>query len=213
MVNYHALTSSLKLSGTNVVVLGGTQGIGAGIAIRFAELGSSVLVIGRNETAGNAVVNKMQSASADSSEARCTFIRADLGTVDGIRGAAYDIAAWAGAQGVDYLFQTQGTSIQPNIYLSADKVSCSQEDHQRVSGRLHTSPCQWHSTCRFSLTSSYRICSSHARCPSCVKGRRYATWDGLEKLVEPLTSTTSSEPRLSKVATLHLCRIFSAGSS
>ncbi|KZP18623.1 hypothetical protein FIBSPDRAFT_590555 [Athelia psychrophila] len=108
MVNYHALTSSLKLSGSNVVVLGGTQGIGAGIAIRFAELGSSVLVIGRNETAGNTVVNTMRGASADSSEAKFTFVRGDLGTVDGIRGAADDIAAWAGAQGVDYLFQTQG---------------------------------------------------------------------------------------------------------
>lgn len=115
MVNYHALTSSLKLSGSNVVVLGGTQGIGAGIAIRFAELGSSVLVIGRNETAGNTVVNTMRGASADSSEAKFTFVRGDLGTVDGIRGAADDIAAWAGAQGVDYLFQTQGKSVRPSM--------------------------------------------------------------------------------------------------
>lgn len=63
MVDKHALTSALNLTGTNVVVIGGTQGMDAAIAVRLAELGSSVLVMGRSETAADAVVNKMQSAA------------------------------------------------------------------------------------------------------------------------------------------------------
>ncbi|KZP34341.1 NAD(P)-binding protein [Athelia psychrophila] len=106
MVNYHALTSSLNLSGTNVVVVGGTHGIGAAIATRFAELGSSVLIMGRNESAGNAIVSAMRNAAR--TEAKLAFVRADLGTVKAIRKAPDDIAAWAGAQGVDYLIQCQG---------------------------------------------------------------------------------------------------------
>ncbi|KAF7980024.1 hypothetical protein HWV62_40144 [Athelia sp. TMB] len=95
MVNYHALTSTLNLSGTRVVVLGGTSGIGAGIAVRFAALGSSVLVMGRNESAGNDVVRAMQSAAGDNTTAKLNYGRADLGSVAGIKGAVNDIAAWA----------------------------------------------------------------------------------------------------------------------
>ena len=95
-LNYHALTSTLNLSGTNVVVLGGTNGIGAAIALRFAALGASVLVMGRTEAAGADVVRAMQSASGDGSGATPSYGRADLSTVAGIRGAVDNIAAWAG---------------------------------------------------------------------------------------------------------------------
>lgn len=122
MVDYHALTSALNLSGTNVVVVGGTHGIGAAIALRFAELGSSVLIMGRNEPAGNAIVSAMRSAAT--TEATFTFVRADLGAVDAIRKAADDIAEWAGAQGgggVDYLVQCQGKQLFYRIaYLYAE---------------------------------------------------------------------------------------------
>ncbi|KAF7979927.1 hypothetical protein HWV62_40342 [Athelia sp. TMB] len=109
MANYRALTSTLNLSNTNVVVLGGTTGIGAAIAVRFAALGASVLVMGRTEAAGADVVRAMQSASGDGTAATLSYGRADLGTVTGIRNAADDIAAWAGPKGVDYLIQSQGT--------------------------------------------------------------------------------------------------------
>ncbi|KAF7980178.1 hypothetical protein HWV62_39657 [Athelia sp. TMB] len=108
MVNWHALTSSLDLSGTNVVVSGGTGGIGAGIAVRCASLGASVLVMGRNQTAGDAVVAQMKSAAGDGATATLAFARADMSSVEGMRAAADTIAAWAGSKGVDYFYQTQG---------------------------------------------------------------------------------------------------------
>ncbi|KAF7967318.1 hypothetical protein HWV62_34719 [Athelia sp. TMB] len=108
MVNWHALTSSLDLSGTNVVISGGTSGIGAGIAVRCASLGASVLVMGRNQNAGEGVVAQMKSAAGDSTTAKLAFARADVASVEGMRAAAATIAAWAGSNGVDYFYQTQG---------------------------------------------------------------------------------------------------------
>ena len=43
---------SIVVVGTRVVVAGGTQGIGEGIAYRFAQGGAEVWNIGRNETKG-----------------------------------------------------------------------------------------------------------------------------------------------------------------
>lgn len=44
--------------------------------------------------------------------------------MDDMRGAADDIAAWAGAQGVDYLFQIQGKYMRSNmrIYLTTENL-------------------------------------------------------------------------------------------
>ena len=112
MPDFHTLTSSLPFLNTNVVVIGGTQSIGAGIAIRFAELGASVLIIGRNETNGNEMVKKLGNASSNywwnPEKVRFGFARRDLSSVEEIKGAAQDIAAWAGKDGVQYLFQSQG---------------------------------------------------------------------------------------------------------
>jgi NAD(P)-dependent dehydrogenase (short-subunit alcohol dehydrogenase family) len=103
--------SSLTFPNTNVVVIGGTQSIGAGIAIRFAELGASVLIVGRNE---NEMVKKLESASSnkgwDPDRIRFGFARRDLSIVEEIKGAAKDIATWAGKAGVQYLVQSQGES-------------------------------------------------------------------------------------------------------
>lgn len=45
MVHYHSLTSALNLTGTTVVVIGGTQGIRAGIAV----------IMGHDQTVADAV--------------------------------------------------------------------------------------------------------------------------------------------------------------
>jgi NAD(P)-dependent dehydrogenase (short-subunit alcohol dehydrogenase family) len=112
MLDFHTLVSRLTFPNANVVVIGGTQSIGAGIAIRFAELGASVLIIGRNETNGNKMVEKLKNTSSnngwDREKVRFGFARRDLSSVEEIKGAAQDIAGWAGNDGVQYLFQSQG---------------------------------------------------------------------------------------------------------
>jgi NAD(P)-dependent dehydrogenase (short-subunit alcohol dehydrogenase family) len=104
MPNFHALSSALTFQSTNVVVIGGTQGIGSGIAVRFAELGASVLVVGRNEALGNEIVKTLEKAAEKNGRVdgrvRFGFARRDLGSVEQIRAAAEDIARWAGDGGI-----------------------------------------------------------------------------------------------------------------
>ena len=86
MPNCHALSSALTFPSTNVVVIGGTQGIGAGIAICFAQLGASVLIVGCNKACGNEIVKKLETAAQksgrDDGRVRFGFIRRDLGIVE-----------------------------------------------------------------------------------------------------------------------------------
>ena len=49
--------------GKNAVVVGGTSGIGHGIALRLAEAGFSVTIVGRNAQQGQAIVGEMDQLS------------------------------------------------------------------------------------------------------------------------------------------------------
>ena len=115
MPDLKALVSALNFQNKNVVVVGGTQGIGSGIAIRFAELGAAVLIVGRNEMLGSEMVKKLEKASFtgdwddyDGIARRFKFVKRDLSKVGDIKEAAEDIAEWAGKNGIHYLFQCQG---------------------------------------------------------------------------------------------------------
>lgn len=117
MPNFKALASTLTLTNTNVVVVGGTQGIGAGIAIRCAELGASVLIVGRNAMLGSEMISKLENASRGSGDshsltsgARFGFSQRDLSRLEEMRGTVEDIAKWVGKDGVHFLFQSQGES-------------------------------------------------------------------------------------------------------
>lgn len=66
----------MELHGKNVVITGGSQGIGAHMARDFAEKGASVLVVARSEDKLRAVAEKVGGA----------YLVADLGSADGVDG-------------------------------------------------------------------------------------------------------------------------------
>jgi len=102
----------VNLSGERVVVVGGTQGIGAGVAKRFAKAGAEVWIVGRNEKLGNEVVEEMRKAATEKSETSKTpgfhFFQADLSRKAGMKRIADEIKDRAGAEGIDYLILSQG---------------------------------------------------------------------------------------------------------
>ncbi|PWZ01333.1 NAD(P)-binding protein [Testicularia cyperi] len=128
MVNYKQLASQnaeVDATGQRAVVSGGTQGIGAGIALRFALAGASVWLVGRSEDKAQEVLKKLQDASAEAarrsqvnggssassspgSNAEHEFFKADLSNTQAIRKLADDISSKAGSRGIDYLIETQG---------------------------------------------------------------------------------------------------------
>jgi hypothetical protein len=100
------------------VVAGGTQGIGAAIALRFALAGASVWIIGRSEGRGLEVVEKLKQASLEGARrknqqsegvsADHAFLKADLSDVEEIKRVAEEVKKRAGKDGIDWLFETQG---------------------------------------------------------------------------------------------------------
>lgn len=119
MVNYKQLArqnADVSIVDQRALISGGTQGIGAGIALRFALAGANVWLIGRNEDKAKEVLKQLEQASAEarrragsSAEAsQHEFFQADLSSPAGVSKVANRIADKAGKGGIDYLIETQG---------------------------------------------------------------------------------------------------------
>ncbi|KFY23499.1 hypothetical protein V493_05828 [Pseudogymnoascus sp. VKM F-4281 (FW-2241)] len=98
--------TSLDLTGKSAVIAGGSQGIGAGIAIRFAQAGANVLIVGRNKERLEKVISDARKV-AKSTDQKLDYVSADLSLVSGTKAAAKEIEARTGGH-VDHLIQTQG---------------------------------------------------------------------------------------------------------
>jgi len=90
-----------SLSNKSVIVTGGTQGLGKGIAAVFARLAVQVCIIGRNENNGAAVVEALRKSGG-----RITFCRGDVKERADMERAAATVAAEFG--GVDILCANAG---------------------------------------------------------------------------------------------------------
>jgi hypothetical protein len=68
--------------------------------------------VARNEKLGNETTKMLEAVSCHNGwnavEVRFGSARRDLGTAEEIKEAAEDIARWAGDEGIEYLFQSQG---------------------------------------------------------------------------------------------------------
>eukprot|EP00756_Hemistasia_phaeocysticola_P015181 Hpha_TRINITY_DN15391_c0_g1::TRINITY_DN15391_c0_g1_i1::g.90865::m.90865 len=96
------------LKGRNTLVVGATAGIGHAIARQLAALGSSVVVVGRNEERGRDTVEKMQAASPVDSEAEFAFHSGDAGLLRDVHRVADLVRGrW---EKLDLLVFTQSTA-------------------------------------------------------------------------------------------------------
>eukprot|EP00026_Physarum_polycephalum_P011051 Phypoly_transcript_11245.p1 GENE.Phypoly_transcript_11245~~Phypoly_transcript_11245.p1 ORF type:complete len:310 (+),score=49.42 Phypoly_transcript_11245:101-1030(+) len=68
----------ISLRGKNVLVVGGTGGIGAAAAVKFAQMGASVTIAGRNKQNGAEMVAKMESVSPNKAEAQFHYLPVDI---------------------------------------------------------------------------------------------------------------------------------------
>lgn len=101
-----------RLEGKIALVTGSTSGIGAGIAEEFAREGARVLVSGRNEEAGNQVIQQIVAAGASAD--RLTFHAADLLDVEACRNLVS--AARESFGGLDILINNAGDFTRGTIH-------------------------------------------------------------------------------------------------
>ena len=73
----------IELNGKNVIITGGTHGIGETTAVLFSKLGASVWIVGRNESKGREIESK-------SPDGRIKFLKCDLS----VRSQVEDLGRW-----------------------------------------------------------------------------------------------------------------------
>jgi len=77
-----------RLEGKEIVITGGTDGIGKVTARELAKMGASVTIVARNAAKAQDVVKELRTAAGHD---RIGFVRADLSSQKSIRGAAETI--------------------------------------------------------------------------------------------------------------------------
>ena len=106
-----------RLDGKTAVITGGTQGLGAAIARRFASAGASGLVIcGRDVNRGESVVRNIRRSHGVS----VIFVRADLASVDECR----EVIATADREfgRVDILVNAAATTDRGNLVETSESL-------------------------------------------------------------------------------------------
>ncbi|KFY28573.1 hypothetical protein V491_00396 [Pseudogymnoascus sp. VKM F-3775] len=111
---------NLDLTGKTAVIAGGSQGIGAGVAIRFAQAGANVIIVGRNKERLQGVISEARKA-AKSTEQKLDYVSTDLSLISGTKAAAREIETKSGGR-VDYLIQTQGGIPNGRYELSSEGI-------------------------------------------------------------------------------------------
>jgi len=107
--------ANISLADQRAVISGGTQGIGAGIALRLALTGAEVWLVGRSSERAEALLETLRSASVEAGrragtngEREHAFFKADLSEAKEVRRVAEEIEKKAGEKGVDWLIECQG---------------------------------------------------------------------------------------------------------
>ncbi|KAF8501940.1 NAD(P)-binding protein [Gautieria morchelliformis] len=117
--------TSITIPGERVVVAGGTQGIGEGIACRFAQAGAEVWIVGRNESKANAVLARLKEISKENKIGAAPehhFIKADLSLLAEATRVAQDIRTRSGPRGIDYLVMCQGGPPNGTYVLTSEGI-------------------------------------------------------------------------------------------
>jgi len=81
--------SGADLSGNTALVTGSTSGIGRETALALGRLGADVMVHGRDQAAGQAVVDELSTMNSDAA-----FQQADFTSVAAVRGLAAAVESW-----------------------------------------------------------------------------------------------------------------------
>ena len=105
-----------RFAGQTAIVTGSTRGIGAGIAERLAAEGANVVVSGRSEDAGEAVVERIDEATGGDA-GDTVFVRADMRDPEDV--AALAEAAVAAHGSLDVLVNNAGVQTE----TAADEAS------------------------------------------------------------------------------------------
>ncbi|MGC5561424.1 SDR family NAD(P)-dependent oxidoreductase [Streptomyces sp. FR-108] len=115
MDSQHYLSELFSLDGRVALVTGGSSGIGRGVAEALARAGAGVVVVARGEAELTATVEELGALGC-----RAAWVRADLGTREGVREAAEQAVEAFGEP--DILVNCAGVNLRPPMSELSDEV-------------------------------------------------------------------------------------------
>ncbi|TPX30469.1 hypothetical protein SmJEL517_g05979 [Synchytrium microbalum] len=102
----------VSMVGKSAVIIGGTQGIGLGVALSLARLGASVTIVGRNAELGQQAVTRLTALSPSNAKAKFAFAKVDATSMKELKEFAAQYAE-ANKDGLDYFVHTAGVMAFP----------------------------------------------------------------------------------------------------
>lgn len=98
------MKDAFSVAGYNVIVTGGSRGIGLGIAEAFAQCGANVAILCRDEAQGKTALSALEAYGT-----KCLCLTCDVASLDSVRAAVEKITAAFGH--IDVLVNNAGTAI------------------------------------------------------------------------------------------------------
>eukprot|EP00798_Chlamydomonas_sp_ICE-L_P000506 gene506-1915_t len=100
-----ANNKTVDLAGKVAVVVGGTSGIGEGIAYRLADAKAHVVIVGRNKERGEAIASECKTRSGGE---KGSFVQCDASILGNVKGCAKSIEELLPDKRLDILVESQG---------------------------------------------------------------------------------------------------------
>ncbi|MFL6602435.1 MAG: SDR family NAD(P)-dependent oxidoreductase [Steroidobacteraceae bacterium] len=173
----------MRLRGKVALVTGSTQGLGEGIALRFAREGARVVVNGRSTQKGESVVAKLRALGADAH-----FIRADLSQHNEAVSLVQQAAAHFGR--LDILINN--AQAVPDLIPSLEERSAEYLDEALRSG-LYGSLCTSQAALPFFRAAGFGRIVNFASING-VYGSKYgAAYNAAKEAIRGLTRTLANE--------------------
>ncbi|KAI8921675.1 hypothetical protein BC831DRAFT_552939 [Entophlyctis helioformis] len=108
MSKFSQTNALLNLSGRHILVVGGTQGIGAATAKACASLGASVTILGRNTTLGASVVASLEQTARDKEKQSFAMQVVDVTSIKSVKEFCKELRAKSGSNSLDGLVLCAG---------------------------------------------------------------------------------------------------------
>jgi len=93
---------AVSLTNKHCVVVGGTNGIGLGVAMRLAQADADVTIVGRNEERGNQIVKEMSGKG----KGKHSFVKCDSSLIKNVKACCEELKQQHPV--IDYLVLSQG---------------------------------------------------------------------------------------------------------
>jgi len=119
-MSFKELNEKFNFNGKSVLCVGGTKGIGAGIATRFAQLGANVSIAGRSAETATQMLEQLAKNAKNIEEQKFKYFKVDCSSASSLSAFIAEVKTHYAVGGLDYLVQSQGDWTSGDIGVKSE---------------------------------------------------------------------------------------------